>query len=85
MNTSADEDADLRDLVAHTLENNGVLGKIKVETLPRWISCSIVPCFISFNDWFAFSKHDHTVKKRSDYSMICAHEPVLRRSCYFLK
>jgi hypothetical protein len=31
MNVSAEEDADLRDLVAHTLENNGVLGKIKVE------------------------------------------------------
>ena len=31
MNTSAEDDADLRDLVAHTLENNGVLGKIKAE------------------------------------------------------
>ncbi|CAB3978857.1 FGFR1 oncogene partner [Paramuricea clavata] len=31
MNVSAEEDADLRDLVAHTLENNGVLGKIKAE------------------------------------------------------
>ena len=30
---SAEEDADLRDLVAHTLENNGVLGKIKVSFL----------------------------------------------------
>ena len=30
MNISAEEDADLRDLVARTLENEGVLGKIKV-------------------------------------------------------
>lgn len=28
---SAEEDADLRDLIAQTLENNGVLGKIKAE------------------------------------------------------
>ena len=27
---SADEDTELRDLVAHTLESNGVLGKIRV-------------------------------------------------------
>lgn len=32
---SAEEDADLRDLVAHTLENNGVLGKIKAELRAR--------------------------------------------------
>ncbi|XP_028413920.1 FGFR1 oncogene partner-like [Dendronephthya gigantea] len=31
MNISAEEDPDLRDLVAHTLENNGVLGRIKAE------------------------------------------------------
>ena len=30
MNISAEEDADLRDLVARALEENGVLGKIKV-------------------------------------------------------
>ena len=30
MNVSAEEDADLRDLVARTLESDGVLGKIKV-------------------------------------------------------
>ena len=28
---SADEDTELRDLVAQTLESNGVLGKIKVK------------------------------------------------------
>lgn len=31
MNSPAEDDADLRELVAHALENNGVLGKIKVE------------------------------------------------------
>ena len=29
-NMSADEDTELRDLVAQTLESNGVLGKIRV-------------------------------------------------------
>ena len=29
---SADEDTELRDLVAQTLENTGVLGKIRVST-----------------------------------------------------
>ena len=30
---SADEDTELRDLVAQTLETNGVLGKIRVSTI----------------------------------------------------
>ena len=30
MNGSFEEDADLRDLVAHALESKGILGKIKV-------------------------------------------------------
>ena len=39
---SVDEDTELRDLVAQTLETNGVLGKIRVRTVlkfPKYFDC----------------------------------------------
>ena len=52
MNVSAEEDADLRDLVAYTLESNGILGKIKVECC-TYISSTIVRIIKLYENWIA--------------------------------
>ena len=63
MNTSADEDADLRDLVAHTLENNGVLGKIKVETFDILFNLFLVLMIgLHFQSMITLSKKDQTTR-----------------------
>lgn len=64
---SADEDTELRDLVAQTLETNGVLGKIRVKIHTAY-HYYLTECCINSNGWVKSIKQHWLLLRHVQYN-----------------